>query len=149
MDSNPIVSVITSNWALTLGVVTIFFIILNLRETIKDLWIYFRVTTGHRRGEVRNFLSKLDGLPEETVRQLLTEKVIPDRSEGFIEEIVLSHTQYLGGKVAVGVHDTPTGKVQTEYYVDLVTASCDAKTRAKLANILAMKVLETVKARSQ
>jgi len=142
---NQIISLLTEYWVVVVLLLSLLLLFLNLREALKDILLFYRVMSGRGREEIRNFLLRLVNLPEETIRELLTNRVIPDRSTGLVEEVVLSHTQYLGDKVAVGVHDTPSGKVQTEYYVDLVTACCDTKTRAKLANMLAIKILGTLK----
>jgi orotate phosphoribosyltransferase len=125
--------------------VVLFFIFAGISKAwqgIKEFSIFWRVLRVNRQGAVLKFLSRLAELPPDTVPLVLSQILLPIDEELYIEELVRKYTQVLPTVTPVGIHESPTGKVNTKYYVDILSACCDADTRRKLAQMIALKVAE-------
>jgi len=135
-------------WMLILIIVFLIFAVPRLRDSIRNVRLFAKIMSSGRRGAILHFLDQLLQLPEDAISMVLTHKLMPADAQLFLEQLVRQHTQDLHAEVPVGIHDTPTGKVETAFYVDLVTACCEPGIRAKLANLVAIKIVETVTSHS-
>jgi len=131
-------------WMVVLIVVFLVFAVPRLRDSIRNVQLFARIMSSGHRGAILRFLDQLLRLPEETISMVLTHKLMPADTQLFLEKLVRQHTQDLHTDTKVGIHDTRTGKVETAFYVDLVTACCEPGLRATLANLVAIKIVETV-----
>jgi orotate phosphoribosyltransferase len=114
-------------------------------EGIKQYFLYRKVLKVNRGGVVSSFLNKIAELPPDVVSQALSNVLLPIDADLYLEKLVRDHTQVLPKPTLVGIHDKPTGKVKTKYYVDVLSACCDAQTRRKLAQMVALKITEIVR----
>lgn len=89
--------------------------------------------------------SMLSKLPPDIVPAVLSQRLLPVDESLYLEQLVREYTQILPSPILVGIHDTPSGKVKTQYYVDMLSACCDAKTRTRLANSIAIRITEIVR----
>ena len=115
------------------------------REGIKEYWLFRKLMRVDRQGVVVNFLNRLAKLPPETVPDIISEILLPTDDAMYLGQIVREHTQVLPAQVLVGIHDTPKGKVKTQYYVDVLSACCDAQTRRRLARMMAIRITERIR----
>ncbi len=114
-------------------------------EGIKQFWLFRKVLRVDRQGVVTNFFARLAKLPPDTVPEVLSQVLLPVDNVLYLEQLVREHTQVLPSPTLVGIHDTTTGKVTTQYYVDVLSACCDATTRRKLALMIAIRVTDIMR----
>lgn len=127
------------------ALVAVYFIIIGLRRAwqgIKEFWLYRKLIRFDHEGVISRFFERLADLPPETVPSVLSQVLLPVDSTLYLEQLVKDHTQVLSNRALVGIHNTPTGKVKTKYYVDVLSACCDAGARRRLANMMAIRVTD-------
>lgn len=127
------------------ALVALYFIVVGSRRAwqgIKEFWLYRKLIRYDREGGVSRFFERLANLPPETVPSVLSQLLLPVDSILYLEQMVKEYTQILPKKTLVGIHDTAKGKVNTRFYVDVLSACCDAETRRKLASMMAIRVTD-------
>ncbi len=102
-------------------------------EGTKEFSLFQRLMKVDRHGVVSKFFDRLADLPPDMVLDTLSDALLPVPNEDlYLERLVRDKTQVLPEPRMIGLHDTPNGKVKTQYYVDVLSACCDAETRRRL-----------------
>lgn len=114
-------------------------------DGLREYLLFRKIRKVDRQGVVSSFLKRLSELPPDIVFETLSNILLPVDEDLYLESLVKEHTQVLPEPANVGIHDTPTGKVQTKYYVDVLSACCDAQTRRKLAQMIALRILDVMR----
>jgi orotate phosphoribosyltransferase len=117
-------------------------------QGIKEFWLFLKVLRVDQQGVVANFFSRIADLPPESVANILSQVLLPVDNNLYIEGLVRNYTQVLPEQVLIGIHDTKKGKVKTRYYVDILSACCDSKTRRKLSQMIAIRVTDVMRKNS-
>jgi len=132
-------------WILFFAVIFLLFLLPKIWEAGRNFLLFFRVTKLGRREKVLDFLSRLAKLPEDVVDLVLSQIFLPVDTSLFIEQLVRQYTQILTLPTSVGIHDVPSGKVVTKFYVDILSACCNSKIRLKLALMVALRLNEVIR----
>lgn len=121
-------------------------IIVESRKRLKDFWLFLKIIRVDQQGVIAKFLNRMSNLPPEVVSSILSQILLPTTDNAlYIEDLVRNYTQVLPEEVLIGIHDTKKGKVKTQYYVDVLSACCDSKTRHKLAQMIAVRVNDVMR----
>jgi len=114
-------------------------------EGLKEYLVFRKIMKIDKNGVVTSFFKKLSELPPDMATETVSNVILPVDEVIYLEQIVRDHTQILPNQTWVGIHNTKTGKVKTQYYVDILSACCDARTRRKLAQMVAFRIIDTTR----
>jgi len=118
-------------------------------DGLKSFSRFHRIRRVDKHGAVDGFFRRLMDTPPDLVSEVLSRILLPTNEDLYLEQLVREHTQILPRPTLVGIHDTPKGKVETRFYVDVLSACCDARTRRKLAQMIAIRVVNTMQQEKQ
>jgi orotate phosphoribosyltransferase len=114
-------------------------------QGVKEFRLFLKVLHVDQQGVVSHFFGRIADLPPESVANILSQVLLPVDNNLYIEGLVRNYTQVLPEQVLIGIHDTKKGKVKTRYYVDILSACCDSKTRRKLSQMIVIRLTDVMR----